>query len=128
VILVVTASAVSIAANGASVGVAEVAVADAIDWIDDALCVLVAAIVDVVDVPFSNSTVVLPVEAKIVDNGSAGVIFVVVVIVVVVSATGVEVFRASCFCVEDCCSGGGAATAAAEYTDNCFVFALDGNF
>ena len=49
-ILVVTASAVSIAANGASVGVAEVAVADAIDWIDDALCLLIAAIVDVVDV------------------------------------------------------------------------------
>ena len=44
----VAASAVSIAVIGTSVGDAEVAVADAIGWIDDALCLLIAAIVDVV--------------------------------------------------------------------------------
>ena len=92
VIVVLAVSTVSFSANGASVRVTELAVADSIDWViacrltSTGVDATVAEIVGIVDSPTSNSAEVLPAEAKTVGNGTAGIIVVIVVFVVIDAA------------------------------------------
>ena len=92
VIVVLAVSTVSFSANGASVRVTELAVADSIDWViacrltSTGVDATFAEIVGIVDLPSSNSAEVLPTEAKTVGNGTAGIIVVIVVFVVVAAA------------------------------------------